>query len=69
LAAKKTFSVRMIQKCVTHTCLNWQIRTRFSSDNLKDKDHLEDLVVDGTVKVKDKGKIHPITGHEVPEGE
>jgi hypothetical protein len=33
------------------------------------QNHLEDLVVDGTVKVKDKGKVYPRTGHEVPEGE
>jgi hypothetical protein len=34
---------------------------------LKDKEHMEDLVVDGTVKVKDK--VHPRTGHKGPEGE
>ena len=30
---------------------------------------MEDLIVDGKVKVKGKGKVHPRTGHEGPEGE
>jgi hypothetical protein len=36
---------------------------------VKDRDHLEDVGIDGSVIGKGKCKVHPTTGHEGPEGE
>ena len=36
---------------------------------MKDRDHLEDVGIDGSVIGKGKGKGLPTTDHEGPEGE